>query len=252
MSANKTYIYGKHAVTEALLHAPKTLNKVYFNTSFEDGRIKELVHKNSIAQVVVQTKDLPGETEEEVHQGVVASLSLDLLLKPFDEFKTNFEVNADSCLILLGELQDVQNVGAVIRSAAAFGVGAVLIPEHNQVQFTGTVVKVSAGMAFRIPLVTVPNVNSAVRDLQKLGFWVYGLDGESKKLVTKEVFDAPTLFILGNEATGIRQKTLELCDVVLSIPTNPQCESLNAATSAAVAMYAWSAQHPKALKPKAK
>lgn len=99
----------------------------------------------------------------------------------------------DTALVILGELQDPHNVGAIIRSAAAFGVSAILMPEHNQAPVTGTVVKVSAGMAFRIPLVTVPNVNSAIRDLKERGFWVYGLDGEAKQTLPKEQFDAPAL-----------------------------------------------------------
>jgi len=108
-------------------------------------------------------------------------------------------------------------------------------------------VKVSAGMAFRIPLVTVSNINNTIRDLKKKGFWIYGLEGESKNSMHDEKFDAPTAIILGNEAEGIREKTKELCDVLLSIPMNPSCESLNAAASAAVALYAWSAKHPNVL-----
>ena len=90
---------------------------------------------------------------------------------------------------LLGEIQDPQNVGAVIRSAAAFGVSGILIPDHNQAQVTGAVVKVSAGMAFRVPLVSIGNVNTVVRDLKERGFAVYGLAGEAKQIITKEAFE---------------------------------------------------------------
>ena len=148
----------------------------------------------------------------------------------------------------MGELQDPHNVGAIIRSAAAFGVSGVLMPEHNQAPITGAVVKVSAGMAFRIPLVRIGNINTVIRDLKERGFWVYGLDGEAKTSIVDESFDAPTVFILGNESKGIREKTAELCDVMLSIPMHPQCESMNVASSTSVALYAWSAKHPNALK----
>ena len=97
-------------------------------------------------------------------------------------------------------------------------------------------------------MVSVSNVNSAVRDLKERGFWVYGLEGESKQSITKENFDAPSLFILGNEEKGIRTKTRDLCDILVSIPVNPRCESLNVGASAAVALYAWSAKHPRALR----
>jgi 23S rRNA (guanosine2251-2'-O)-methyltransferase len=98
-------------------------------------------------------------------------------------------------------------------------------------------------MAFRIPLVMVGNINNTLRDLKEKGFWVYGLDETATQLITEEKFDAPTAFVLGNEGTGIREKTRELCDILLSIPMSPKCESLNAATSGAIAFYAWSAKH---------
>ncbi len=108
-------------------------------------------------------------------------------------------------------------------------------------------IKVSAGMAFRIPLVSISNVNSVARDLQKRGFWVYGLEGEGDATTTTEKFDRPSAFILGNEGSGLRQKTKELCDNLISIPIHPRCESLNAAAATAVVLSAWSKEHPKAL-----
>lgn len=222
MSQNKTYIYGHHAVDEALAHAPHAVERVSLD-------LKKLP---------------PGIDADANHQNAFALVHVDKLMRPFKEFLNDLEVTPDTSIVILGELQDPQNVGAVIRSAAAFGVSAVLIPEHNQAPVTGTVVKVSAGMAFRIPLVTIGNVNNAVRDLKAKGFWVYGLDETAEQPITSEKFDAPTVFILGNEAKGLREKTRELCDILLSIPMAPRCESLNAAASAAVAFYAWSAKHP--------
>ena len=156
-------------------------------------------------------------------------------------------ITDDTSLLILGELEDPHNVGAIIRSAAAFGVSGVLIPQHNQAPVTGAVVKVSAGMAFRVPIVSVGNINNTVRDLKDKGFWVYGLDGEAEQTVSGETYEKPSVFILGNEGRGIREKTREMCDILLSIPMNPQCESLNVAASTAVTLFAWSSQHPKAL-----
>ena len=147
----------------------------------------------------------------------------------------------------MGEVQDPHNVGAVIRSAAAFGVKGVLIPPHNQAPVTGTVVKVSAGMAFRIPLVTISNVNSTIRDLQSDGFWVYGLEGGGEANTVTEQYSKPSVFVLGNEATGLREKTREVCDELISITMHPQCESLNAAAATAIVLASWSAQHQGAL-----
>jgi 23S rRNA (guanosine2251-2'-O)-methyltransferase len=110
------------------------------------------------------------------------------------------------------------------------------------------VVKVSAGMAFRIPLVEIRNVNATLTDFKKRGCWIYGLAGEAGSvLLPDESFTKPSVFVLGNEGEGLRQKTREACDTLLAIPMHPRCESLNAAASAAIVMYEWSTQHRASL-----
>jgi 23S rRNA (guanosine2251-2'-O)-methyltransferase len=204
--------------------------------------------EHAIPLKLLNLKNPPrGVSANAAHQGVVLGINpskLTVLYKPFIKALT---VNSDTALLVLGEVQDPHNVGAVIRSAAAFGLAGVLIPPHNQAPVTGTVVKVSAGMAFKIPLITIPNVNTVLRDLKADGFWVYGLEGEGTTETTHETFSRPSVFVLGNEGSGLRPKTKELCDELLSIPIHPRCESLNAAAATAVALASWSAQHPRAL-----
>lgn len=245
----KIYIYGKHVLAEALEHSPQALEEIFLSPKFDDENLQALVRKLFVKTSVLIGNKLPREVNPSAaHQGVIGLLSFDRLARPYGEFIKGLKIGPDTSLALLGELSDPQNVGAVIRSAAAFGLSGVLIPEHNQAQITGSVVKVSAGMAFRIPLVSIGNVNAAVRDLKENGFVVYGLSGDAKYTVTKEQFELPSLFILGNESEGIREKTRGLCDKLLSIPINPRCESLNAAAAAAAAFYCWSVKHPEALR----
>lgn len=246
--SDKIYIYGRHALLEALENSPETLDRVYLD-DMGDRELTALLQNSKIPFERLDMRAMPrGVGRDDNHQGYVGSVKLGQLVKTYAEFVEGLTVGPDTCLVILGELQDPQNVGAVIRASAGFGISGVLVPEHNQAQVNGTVVKVSAGMAFRVPLVTIGNVNATIADLKKRGFWIYGLDGEAKQSIVTEKFDAPTVFILGNEADGIRMKTLEHCDVPLVIPMHPQCESLNVAASAAVALYAWSIKHPKALK----
>ena len=247
MKQERIYIYGKHALMEALRNAPKAVDKVYLEMR-QDKEIEALVSKLGLSVGKLSEGMGDGVEKGAKHQGVIGRVALSRLVRSYQEFIGSLKVTPDTALVVLGEIQDPQNVGAIIRSAAGFGIAGVLIPEHNQAPVTGAVVKVSAGMAFRIPLVAIGNVNETLRDLKKKGFWIYGLAGGAKQTVGNEKFEEPTVFVLGNESTGIRVKTLEVCDIPLSIPMNPQCESLNVAASVAVALYSWSVRHPNALK----
>lgn len=239
------YIYGKHAVLEALEAGMLTRVLVV------SGRERELESRIRARGVSVQSIDmrqLPREIDREAaHQGVIGAIAPARLMREYKDFIKTLEISPDTSLVVLGEVQDPQNVGAIIRSAAAFGCAGVLIPEHNQAQVTGAVIKVSAGMAFRIPLISVGNVNTALRDLKERGFWIYGLDEGGTQTVDGEVFDRPAVFVLGNEGKGMREKTRDTCDIVLRIPIHPRCESLNVSAAAAVVLAHWSAAHGKAL-----
>lgn len=242
------YIYGRHAVEEALRRRPDAIFGINLETatSIDTDLLGKYLKAGGRADDL--TKRVLNEIPKEaVHQGAVARLNSDKLLIPFKDFKQNFEPTPDTGLIVLGELTDPHNVGAIIRSAAAFGISAVLVPEHRQAPINGTVIKVSAGTAFSIPIVSVGNVNSALRELQDKGCWVYGLDMNGDASLPTEDFRKPSVFVIGNEGRGLREKTAELCDSILNIPIHSRAESLNAAAAAATVMYAWSARHPGAL-----
>lgn len=248
MTQNKIHIYGKHAVMEALRHSPHALRKVYLAPSLKDPQLVSMINRAHIPTAKLSVSSLPGDIKgSDSHQGVIGVISLENLTIPFETFSKNLKPTENTALVLLDEIQDPHNVGAIIRSAAAFGVAGVLIPQHNQAPVTGTVVKVSAGMAFKIPLVTIGNINNTIRDLKDKGFWIYGLEGGNANTSATEKFTHPAVFILGNESKGIRQKTREHCDVLLSIPIHPRCESLNVAASTAVVLSNWSTQHPGSL-----
>jgi 23S rRNA (guanosine2251-2'-O)-methyltransferase len=248
MKAEVEYIFGKHAVREVLMQRPDVVVEVHLASDFGDESILNLAESANVKIKNLNLKNPPrGISTKASHQGVVAGILPGKLTIPYKEFKSTLQFGPDTALLVLGEVQDPHNVGAVIRSATAFGLAGVLIPPHNQAPITGSVVKVSAGMAFRIPLVTIPNVNTVLRDLKSDGFWVYGLDGEGTTKTTTEKFVRPVVFVLGNEGSGLREKTKEVCDELISIPIHPKCESLNAAAATAVVLASWSAQHQTAL-----
>lgn len=247
-SSGKVYVYGKHALMEALRHAPKVIRKVFLAPDMRDAGLRVLLTKNAIPinnLAAGKGKELVGK--DAVHQGVIAVMDPSSLLISFDDFLKTLETHKNPAVAIVAEVQDPHNVGAIIRSAAAFGLSAVLIPEHNQAPITGTVVKSSAGMAFCIPLVSIGNVNNTIKILKEKGFWIYGLAMNGSTTLGAEVFDAPTVFVIGNEGAGIREKTLIACDVTLAIQMHERTESLNAATSAAIVFYEWSRKHPKSM-----
>lgn len=237
MKAEIEYIFGKHAAVEVLTKRPDVVVEAHVAADFSAEQILTLLTDNKVLIKVLNLKNPPRRvSSKDAHQGVVLGILPDKLTVTYKEFKSTLKSEANEALLVLGEVQDPHNVGAVIRSAAAFGLKGVLIPPHNQAQVTGTVVKVSAGMAFRIPLVTISNVNTALRDLQDSGFWVYGLEGRGTTSTVSEKYTRPSVFVLGNEGSGLREKTKELCDELISIPIHPQCESLNAAAATAVVL----------------
>jgi len=249
MKSNKIYIYGKHAVTEALLKSPKALNKVYFEPKLIDKKLEKLIDQSGIAKGRFAEGQARADMKSGTpHQGVVAQVLLSELIAPYEKFAENLQVTPQTSLVFLSGVQDPHNVGAIIRSAAAFGAKGVLMPEQSQAPVSATVVKVSAGMTFRIPLVSVANVQQTLSDLKKRGFKIYGLAGDGAGLVVTEPFDVPAVFIFGNESDGIVPHLRVLCDKIISIPIDRNCESLNVAAAAAVTLYAWSAKNPGALK----
>jgi 23S rRNA (guanosine2251-2'-O)-methyltransferase len=241
MATEKFYLYGKHALTEALLVRPQIIQKVFLSSEMEkNSELSILLKKHNISVNSMKGDVKKDVGSEAVHQGVIAVVSQDKLYSSMEEALSNASKKNNPCIVLLDELHDPHNVGAIIRSAVAFGASAILLPKNNQAPITGVVIKTSVGMVFRIPIVLIGNVNQTIRDLKTQGYWSYGLVMGGSTTLSKAIFDTPTLFIVGNESVGIREKTLELCDVPLSIPMNPDCESLNASTAASIVLYEWS------------
>lgn len=245
-------MYGKHALMEALAHAPHAVRKVFLAPQIADADLHGALKRADIIPAALKGGEMDRMVgHDTAHQGVIAVIDPGALMIDFKQFLASPALarpDAGTMLVLLDELTDPHNVGAIIRSAAAFGAAGVLIPPHNQAPVTGTVVKTSAGMAFRVPLVAIGNVNQAVDALARIGFRSYGLVMNGMQDVAAESFDAPALIIVGNEGEGIRQKTLERCDTKLRIPMDARAESLNASVSAAIVLYAWSVRHAAALR----
>lgn len=240
MTSSTIYIYGIHPVREALVHRPETVRRVFFADNFDGQQLRSLAKEGVDVESFQPDAPPHSVSQQDAHQGVVAEINTDTLTDNRDEFIASLADEPGMNVAILGELQDPQNVGAIIRSSAAFGFGAVLIPQRRQTQITPAVVKVSAGTAFRIRLVSIGNVNNTIEKLKRAGFWVYGLSEDGSENIADQEFAHDSAVVVGNEGDGLRTKTAEHCDKLVRIPADSEIP-LNAAAAAAVGFYAVSA-----------
>lgn len=239
-----THVYGKHVVNTAIEQAPHSIRQFFVSEQFSDAKLAAKIKRLQVPTHVLPPKRTPGNLPPNInHQGVIAEIDTQALLQPLSSYLKEASLRPDSLFLLLAEVQDPHNVGAMIRSAAGFGVQAVLLPTHKQAPITGAVAKVSAGMAFALPLVRVGNVNQALRELQNEGVRAYGLAGEGAASVYGVSWQQPTVLVVGNEAAGLREKTRASCDELVHIPMHPRCESLNAAAAVTASLAVWRSAH---------
>lgn len=243
MSATDTniYIYGRNPIEETLLEKPQQVEKIFVRNSLRDSRVSAIFDLASQNRIPVS--HVPGSRLYELvgkvnDQGVVALLSA-VQYQEFAGWIDSVDVQQYPGILLLDEIEDPHNVGAILRTAAAAGIDAVLVPKHRQAPINATVYKTSAGTVGKIPVVRIGNLNQAIMKLKDEGFWIAGLDMSGDRELWELEVDRPLAFIIGSEGSGIRQKTLEHCDYRISIPMHNGVESLNASVSAALISYEW-------------
>ena len=148
-------------------------------------------------------------------------------------------INARPLFIALDGVTDPQNLGAVIRSAAAFGANGVILPERRSASVTAAAWKVSAGAAAHIPVARVVNLTKAIESMRERGYYTVGLDGGGDKLVGETGFETdPLIVVLGSEGKGLSRLVRESCDAIAGIPITSMVESLNASVAAGISLYA--------------
>lgn len=147
----------------------------------------------------------------------------------------------DACIVILDELTDVHNVGAILRSSVASGADAIVIAKHKQAPINETVIRTSANTAGMIPVIA-SNINDAIRTLKLKGFWVHGLFMDGEANLWKSDLTGKVAIVVGSEDEGIHKSTRELCDFALAIPMDKRVESLNASVATAIALYERSRQ----------
>lgn len=241
MSENSIYIYGRNPIQEALTNEGDQLEKIFVRDSISDAQLSTIFDLAS--QYRIPISHVPGSKLFELvgnvnDQGVVA-LRSEISYTAFGEWLDTIDTSTYPAVLLMDEIEDSGNLGAMLRTAAAAGMSAVLVPKHRQAPVNATVYKTSAGTAGRIPIVRVGNLNKAIMKLKDEGFWIGGLDMDGDQQLWDLEVDRPLAFVIGNEGSGISQKTLEHCDYHYKIPMDNNVESLNASVSAGLICYEW-------------
>ena len=227
-------IYGKNVLYEAL----DSNHKIY------EVYLREDVAKNDTSflrklsdrklKIHILDKHQMNQMFDGLHQGYGANI------ENFKDYSLEDVINPEKkqLFLILDKLNDPNNLGAIIRSCDAFSVDAIIIPNKNSIGITDTVVKVSTGAIFHVPVVTVSNINQAIDKLKKYNFWVIGTDASAKQNISEIKNDRNFALVIGSEGYGISNLVAKNCDYLVKIPMTGHVNSLNASVSAGIMIYA--------------
>ena len=232
-------VAGRNAVFEALT-SRQPVNKIYIKAGLQGGSLGKIVaeaQKSTVLIEYVQPEKLDRLAPGIRHQGIVALASPVTFSSLEAVLEQAAARNETPFLLLLDELQDPQNVGALIRSADAAGVHGVLLPRRRSCPLNMVVAKISAGAVNYVPVVQIGNIVQTLRSLKEQGFWVIGADMDGESLYFDADLDRPLVLVIGAEGKGLGRLVKENCDMLVRIPMQGGVNSLNASAAGAILMY---------------
>jgi 23S rRNA (guanosine2251-2'-O)-methyltransferase len=238
-------IIGFHAIEEGLKKASS--GSVLYIARGMGGHTQDLERQALLSSKVVVKKIAKVEMDRMVSQADHRGAVLDLVSSAQElggkvqnlsvkDFCKNLHDDDSALILVLDEITDPQNLGAILRSADQFSVSLVVVPDRRSAHANSTVIKVSSGAAHYVPMAQVTNINREIEYLKSQGFWVYGaaMNGQA---VYKTTFPNRTVLVMGNEGKGIGQLTQRLCDHMVSIPTTGHIDSLNVSVATGILLY---------------
>jgi len=235
-------VTGRNSVVEAL-RAKIPATALYIAARVEmDDRVREaiaLASKREISVLEVMRTELDRMSgPDSVHQGIALKVPPYEYAHPLDLLDDVIESGQTPLFVALDGVTDPRNLGAIIRSAAAFGAQGVIVPQRRSVGMTASAWKTSAGAASRVPVAMAANLNRAISEFKQRGVFVIGLDGDGEvSLPGLELSTSPLVVVVGSEGKGLSRLVTEQCDAVVSIPIGADTESLNASVAASIALY---------------
>jgi len=231
-SVGTYWIFGVHAVSAAMMNPDRRIDRLLVTEqavpSLPEAPKADVVRRETVERKTIDSA-LPPDV---VHQGVAACVHPLPALSVGD-----LEIADDALVVVLDQAQDPRNIGAVLRSAAAFSVAAVVVPDRGSPESGGALAKAAAGTLEKVPILRETNLVRALTSLKDMGFWCIGLDGAGQTAISEIDMSGKTALVLGGEGRGLRRLTRENCDVLARIPMASGVESLNLSNAAAIALY---------------
>lgn len=241
ISSSQVWIYGKHPVEMALLNKKRKVSKILVTQSSSQDLLEFIqennlkIDKNLIS--TVEAEDINANFFGKViHQGI-AIISSKLSLISDNEFLSKIENSNQGNILILDQLTDPHNIGAIIRSSVAFGVKNIVLLKQSFGGENPTICKSSSGAIENANIILAGNLNNFISKVKDSGYWVAGLDGNGKNDFNEITTHDKICLIIGNEGSGIRTLVKKNCDLLLKIPISSDIESLNASNAAAIALY---------------
>jgi len=230
-------IVGKNPIIEAL-RSGRSVNKVFIAKGLKDaGRILDLCRIKSCVFEFVDRSYIDKTSNTDKNQGVMAFLSSAEYVDIEDLFSFSKEKNENLFIILLDQIEDPHNLGAILRTCDAAGAHGVVITKRRSAKANETVAKTSAGAVSYVPIAMVSNLNDTILKLKERRVWVIGLDGDADIEFTKADLKLPIAIVVGGEGKGLSHLVKRNCDFLVKIPMKGQISSLNASVASAVLMY---------------
>ena len=231
MNKDINLIYGKNPVIEAI-NAKKAL-KVFLVHNFNDQKVISLIRDNKLPVVNISPNEMEKMCDGGVHQGLAAEL------KPYqtvslEEIIIKANKKNKKIIVMLDNINDPHNLGAILRSADVFEAAGIVLPKHNSVSLNATVAKTSAGAINYVPVAVVNNLNQAIKTLKEEGYWVVSTDGSATIDYSSIKYDFPVVVVIGSEGKGVSPLVLKNSDYVVKIPQFGHVNSLNASVAAGI------------------
>ncbi|AJD51303.1 23S rRNA (guanosine2251-2'-O)-methyltransferase [Thalassospira xiamenensis M-5 = DSM 17429] len=238
-NASRLILFGRHPVLNAIYNPQRTIHKIWASEAVRDEIVAALADTE---RTDVQL-DAAGRTDLDemlppgtVHQGMAMHCA-PLPQISVEELIADTRDEEQCTVLILDQVTDPHNVGAILRSAAAFGAAAVIVPDRHAPPETGVLAKSASGALETVPYIHAGNLNHTIEKLKAAHFWLAGMDGYAEQTLAEAKLKGRVGIVMGSEGDGLRRLTRENCDFLVKLPMSDRIESLNVSNAAAVALY---------------